>query len=101
MLILTRKIGERIRVETPAGDIWLTMLDGAVRCDMGEGEPQFAAIGDGVYYDVGREFAEIRLLEMRSPSMGHRLGIEAPRGWSVLREELIGKPRKLCIDELK
>jgi carbon storage regulator CsrA len=27
MLVLGRKVGERIRIRTPAGDVWLTVCD--------------------------------------------------------------------------
>jgi sRNA-binding carbon storage regulator CsrA len=93
MLILTRRIGERVRIATPDGkQIWLTMLDGAIKCDYADWESGYASLGDACYFDIGQDTVEIRLLEIRSPSMGHRLGIEAPKDFAILREELIGKP---------
>ena len=93
MLILTRKLGERVRITVPDGYIWLTMLDGAIMCRMGDGPEGYASLGDAVYYDIGHDTVEIRLLELRAPSQGHRIGIEAPKDWAILREELIGKDK--------
>jgi len=92
MLILTRRIGERVRITNPDGTyIWLTMLDGAIKCDYDGWESGYASLGDACYFDIGQDTVEIRLLEIRSPSMGHRIGIEAPKDFAILREELIGK----------
>jgi sRNA-binding carbon storage regulator CsrA len=93
MLILTRRIGERVRITTPSGDIWMTMLDGAIKCDYDGWESGYASLGDACYFDIGQDTVEIRMLEIRSPSMGHRLGIEAPKDFAILREELIGKAK--------
>ena len=100
MLILTRKLGERVRITVPDGYIWLTMLDGAIMCRDCGTEPLYASLGDAVYYDFekGNETVEIRLLELRAPSSGHRIGIEAPKDWAILREELIGKEAKPIVE---
>ena len=94
MLILTRKLGERVRITVPDGYIWLTMLDGAIMCSDCGTEALYASLGDAVYYDIGHDTVDIRLLELRSTSSGHRIGIEAPKDWCILREELIGKESK-------
>ena len=94
MLILTRRVGERVRIATPSGKhIWLTMLDGAIRCDCDGWESGYASLGDGCYFDIGQDTVEIRLIEIRSSSAGHRIGIEAPKTFAILREELIGTPK--------
>jgi len=96
MLILSRRMGERVRIVAPAGEvIWLTQGDGHVLASSDADfmhaypdQPVRITMANGDFLTIhcmsvcvhGRTRAR-----MRRPG----IGIEAPRHYDILREELI------------
>lgn len=97
MLILSRKIGERVRVTTPCNrKIWLEQADGHVLVDS-DGLPVhvkpdgslMVIMPSGERIKVQHTVKSVRAYT-REPMDRAGIGITAPFEYAILREELIG-----------
>lgn len=97
MLILSRKAGERVKIDCPDGTaIWLTMCDNCVECDSGIGIDdliQAAITSDNAYFSYPEGEVEIVYMPKRLKQHHDRVGIIAPKSFLVLREELLPDER--------
>lgn len=105
MLILSRKAGERVKIDCPDGTvIWLTMLDGGIKCDQISISPiddgkgiEIALISTNNYGNMiySCEDGEVEIVYMPKRLKQHhdRVGIIAPKSFLVLREELLPDER--------
>jgi len=93
MLILSRKQNERIRIVTPCGAvIWLTMQVDWIDCDDGSGlEPVRAIRNHSAIFRFEDGEVEISLRPASGTQHAHRVGIQAPENFYILREELINQ----------
>ena len=92
MLILSRKAGERVKIDCPDGTvIWLTMcVDGIICDDGGLAKPLMASkIYGSVYFGYSEGIVEIVYMPKRLKQHHDRVGIIAPKSFLILREELI------------
>jgi len=91
MLILSRNTGERVRITTPCGAvIWLTMQPDWIDCDDGSGlEPLRAIRNHSALFKYEDGEVEISFKPCTKRQHYHRVGIQAPVEFAILREELI------------
>lgn len=92
MLILSRKAGERVKIDCPDGTvIWLTMCEDYIECNDGSYNDCLIAsefCGNAVFsYPEG--IVEIIYMPKRLKQHHDRVGIIAPKSFLILREELI------------
>jgi hypothetical protein len=100
MLILSRRIGQRVRITTPDGYMWITMGSGfATVMHTGDDLHQWqvsrhsAPLIIGFGPEDGLEQVAIVFKPRRLPRHNDMVGIQAPDGWLILREELIDKAK--------
>jgi len=89
MLILTRYAGERVRIESPQGrQIWIDSDEQGLWIDDDGGYEPIEWQGASTFELDGED---IRILHMGTTGrrIQHRLGIDAPKDYVILREELI------------
>lgn len=96
MLILRRKIAERARIETPCGlHIWITQGDKRVFVHAPECEVFNLESGCVKVLVGNRDMITVKYLEKSMHSVTKTwmnlpgIGIDAPRGYDIKREELI------------
>lgn len=95
MLILSRKAGERVKIDCPDGTaIWLTMLEDGIECDDGDLDHLIAndKYGNALFIFIDGE-VEIVYMPKRLKQHHDRVGIIAPKSFLVLREELLPDER--------
>lgn len=92
MLILTRRIGERIMVSTPIGILWITMDMGHATCNDGRGEMTVSPDSGPLVYYYDADELVIVFKPRKVPRHNDGIGITAPRDWVILREELMDRP---------
>ena len=93
MLWLTRKPGQRVKITCPDGhDIWLTMRDRWIDCER-SGIVDVASTDSAAYYDIGQDTIEIMLRLAQSVGQHHSIGIDAPKSYHIMREELLTRRR--------
>jgi len=96
MLILTRKVGERIRITTTDGYIWLTMCDGYIEVDDLSGlEPLKSDMDSNVILHYPDGDVEVVMFETYRTTLNKRIGIIAPDAFLILREELLTPEERL------
>jgi sRNA-binding carbon storage regulator CsrA len=95
MLILSRKAGERVKIDCPDGTvIWLTMLEDGIECDDSDLDPLIANDKYGnVFYSYPEGEVEIVYMPKRLKQHHDRVGIIAPKSFLILREELLPDER--------
>ena len=96
MLILSRKAGERVKIDCPDGTvIWLTMEEGFISCkrDSKYIDIRAAMINMNVVYWYLEGEVEIVYMPKRLKQHHDRVGIIAPKSFLVLREELLPDER--------
>ena len=94
MLILTRKLDERIRILCPDGkEIWITAKAGYLECEDDEGILIASPYTGSVYYDFekeGEDPVEVEIVYRGINRYGqYKVGIIAPMEYKIAREELI------------
>lgn len=95
MLILGRKLGERVRIETPCGSfIWVTMGDRRVYADAPHCR-MYNLDNGAIKIEFGSDVITTCYMEKTIHAASktlmnrHGIGIDAPRDYMILREELI------------
>jgi len=98
MLILSRKAGERVKIDCPDGTvIWLTMRDSYIVCSDGSSDGYDDLIAGSVsgnaFYKFPEGEVEIVYMPKRLKQHHDRVGIIAPKSFLVLREGLLPDER--------
>jgi sRNA-binding carbon storage regulator CsrA len=90
MLILTRYNNQRIVVIAPdKSELWITADELGISVDMGSVGYNIDRLSFGRYDLVGAEIIVTHLRSSGRNKPQHRIGIDAPKDYVILREELL------------